>query len=47
MSDTDPTSAWFEFISYLRCCESLGIAVSMNKFLAYQKYYNSVHDEKN
>ncbi len=39
MSDTDPTAPWFEFLSYCRCCDSLGVKPSMNRFLAYQKYY--------
>lgn len=47
MSDTDPTSPWFEFISYVRCCESLEISVSLTRFFTYQKYYKSVHNEKN
>jgi len=28
MSDTDPTAPWYEFISYCRCCESLGSSYS-------------------
>lgn len=38
MSDTDPTSPWFEFISYVRCCESLGVTPSIHKFMAYNNY---------
>ncbi len=39
MSDTDPTSPWWEFISYLRCCESLGIEPSVGRFMSYQRYF--------
>jgi hypothetical protein len=46
MSDTDPSSPWFEFISYIRCCESLGVVPSMNRFFAYNRYYKSVLNEK-
>lgn len=46
MSDTDPSSPWFEFISYIRCCESLDVTPSMNRFLAYNRYYKSVLNEK-
>jgi hypothetical protein len=47
MSDTDPTAPWYEFISYLRCCESLNVKPSMNRFLAYEKYFREVMNEKN
>jgi hypothetical protein len=46
MRDTDPTSPWFEFISYVRCCESLGISISLQKFMQYQKYYSGVTNAK-
>ena len=46
MNDTDPTSPWFEFVSYIRCCESLGVVPSMNRFLVYNRYYQSVLNEK-
>jgi hypothetical protein len=42
MSDTDPTAPWYEFISYLRCCESLGVTPSLQRFMAYQRYLKSV-----
>jgi hypothetical protein len=41
MSDTDPTTPWFEFISYLRCCESLNIIPSVSRFMAYNNYYQN------
>jgi hypothetical protein len=42
VSDTDPTAPWYEFISYIRCCESLGVTPSLQRFMAYQKYLKSV-----
>jgi hypothetical protein len=42
VSDTDPTAPWYEFISYLRCCESLGVTPSVQRFMAYQRYLKSV-----
>ena len=42
MSDTDPTAPWYEFLSYIRCCESLGVNPSVNRFIAYNRYYNSI-----
>lgn len=42
MNDTDLTSPWYEFISYLRCCESLDITPSIQRFFAYQKYLKYV-----
>jgi hypothetical protein len=38
----DPTTPHYEFNSYLECCNSLQIKPSMNRFLAYNRYYNSV-----
>jgi hypothetical protein len=46
MNDTDPTAPWFEFISYIRCCESLGAKPSINRFVAYNRYYRSVINAK-
>ena len=42
MSDTDPTSPWYEFISYCRCCESLGIRIHLQSFMRYQQYLREV-----
>jgi hypothetical protein len=42
VSDTDPTAPWYEFISYIRCCESLDVTPSLQRFMAYQKYLKSV-----
>lgn len=41
MSDTDPTAPWFEFLSYVRCCESLGVTPSVQRFMRYQNYYKT------
>lgn len=46
MTDTDSTSPWFEFLSYVRCCESLGVIPSINRFLSYNRYYKSILNEK-
>lgn len=42
MSDTDPTAPWYEFISYVRCCESLGVTPSIQRFIIYQKYLKAI-----
>jgi hypothetical protein len=41
----DPTTPHYEFNSYLECCQSLNIKPSMNRFLAYNRYYKSVIEE--
>ena len=46
MSDTDPTSPWFEFLSYIRCCGSLNITPNINRFLSYNRYYHYILNEK-
>lgn len=45
MSDFDKTAPWFEFMSYVLCCESLGVVPRIQKFMAYQRYFNSVINE--
>jgi hypothetical protein len=42
MSDTDPTSPWWEFISYCRCCESLEIKPSVQRFMRYNAYLKEI-----
>lgn len=42
MNDTDLTSPWWEFLSYCRCCESLEIKPSIQKFMNYQKYLKTI-----
>jgi hypothetical protein len=39
MNDIDFTSPWYEFLSYCRCCESLNVTPSIQRFMAYQRYY--------
>jgi hypothetical protein len=41
MMDTDQTAPWFNFLSYIRCCESLGVIPSITKYLRYEAYYKS------
>ncbi len=41
----DPMTPWYEWMSYLECCQSLNIKPSMNGFLAYNRYYKSVIEE--
>ena len=41
----DPSTPYYEFLSYLECCNSLQIKPSMNRFLAYNRYYNSILQE--
>ena len=38
----DSSTPYYEFLSYLECCNSLQIKPSMNRFLAYNRYYKSV-----
>jgi hypothetical protein len=42
MSDTDKTAPWYEFISYIRCCESLGVPASVQRFFGYRRYLKEV-----
>jgi hypothetical protein len=42
MGDTDPSSVWYEFISYCRCCESLGIIPSVQRFMCYNAYLREI-----
>lgn len=45
MSDTDPTAPWYEFLSYCRCCDSLGIKVSLQHFMRYQNYVLEIENQ--
>lgn len=47
MSDTDPSAPWYEFLSYIRCCESLEVTPSIRRFMGYQRYYKEVVLNKN
>jgi len=42
VSDTDPTAPWYEFISYVRCCESLDVPVRLQSFMRYQQYLREI-----
>lgn len=42
MSDTDSTAPWWEFISYCRCCESLEITPSVQRFMRYNAYLKEI-----
>lgn len=46
MGDTDPTAPWFEFLSYVRCCESLEVTPSIQKFMKYNEHFNECFNEK-
>ena len=37
----DKTTPWFEFNSYIFACESLGIEPSLQRFMAYQRYFKT------
>jgi len=37
----DPTTPWYEFLSYLECCNSLSIRPSLQKFLRYNQYFKT------
>lgn len=43
----DYTTPWFEWLSYLECCASLGVEPSMTRFNRYNAYYRSVQNEQN
>lgn len=40
----DPTTSFYEFLSYVECCESLNVKdqPSVGRFMAYQRYLKSV-----
>jgi len=42
MSDTDETAPWWEFINYVRSCESLGVTPSLQRFMAHQRYLKTI-----
>lgn len=37
----DPTTPYYEFLSYQECCNSLGIQVRLNSFIRYHNYLKS------
>jgi hypothetical protein len=38
----DPTTPWYEFLSYQECCWSLGVPVRLGSFMRYNAYLKSV-----
>jgi len=38
----DPTTPWFEFNSYVECCNSLGRPVRLGGFMRYQAYLKEI-----
>lgn len=38
----DSTTPYYEFNSYVECCESLGVTPSLQRFMAYQRYFKSI-----
>lgn len=35
----DPTTTFYEFLSYQECCYSLDVTPSITKFIRYNQYY--------
>lgn len=38
----DPTTPWFEFLSYQECCWSLGRPVRIQSFMRYNAYLKEI-----
>lgn len=40
----DPTTPWFEFLSYCECCVSLGVKdqPSIGRFIKYRNYLKEI-----
>lgn len=38
----DPTTPWYEFLSYQECCWSLGRPVRINSFIRYNAYLREI-----
>jgi len=38
----DPTTPWYEFMSYLECCHSLNRPVRIGGFMRYQAYLREI-----
>lgn len=38
----DPTTPWYEFLSYQECCWSLNVPVKINRFMRYRNYLKEV-----
>lgn len=41
----DPTTPWFEYLSYQECCRSLNLKESLTRFQRYNEYYKSVLED--
>lgn len=37
----DPTTAWYEYLSYQECCRSLNVPESLQRWMNYQKFYKN------
>lgn len=37
----DSTTPWYEFNSYIECCNSLGVKPFVTKFIRYNEYYKN------
>ena len=37
----DPTTPWFEWLSYQECCCSLGVTPSLTRFMWYNEYFKN------
>lgn len=37
----DPTTSFYEFLSYQYCCWSLGVKPSVQRFTAYNNYFRN------
>lgn len=46
MDALDPTTPWFEFLSYCEACRSLNAKPSVGRFIKYQTYLKSVKFDK-
>ena len=38
----DPTTPWYEFLSYQYCCWSLNRPVRLSSFIRYNNYLNEI-----
>lgn len=38
----DPTTPWYEFLSYQECCWSLGRPVRLQSFMRYNAYLKEI-----
>lgn len=42
----DPSTSYFEFHSYLECCQSLNILPSVTRFVIYNELWNKQFKEQ-